>query len=121
MEIRRDKAEFLDNVLKLFTDVRRIRKKDLEEKYRDDYYLFFQTEKHLKILEADGMIRCDVFDEYYLEPQGRLILDDIENLGYLAKHNIDEAKNEAELKKMEEKEEKIYPFLELILTIFHFK
>ena len=121
MTIRRDKAEFLDNVLKLFTDVRLIRKKDLEVKYRHDYYLFFQTEKHIKILEADGMIRSDVFDEYYLEPQGRKVLNDIENLGYLAKHKIDEIKNEAELKKMEEKEGKFYPFLELILGIFHFK
>lgn len=94
MEIRRDKAEFLDNLLKLFDGVRKVRKKDLEIKYAYDSYLFIQTEKHLKILEADGMIKSNVLDEYYLEPMGRKVLNDIENLGYLAKHKVAEAEYE---------------------------
>ena len=91
MEIRSDKAGFLDSLLKLFDGVRIFRKKDLETKYAGDSYLLIQTEKHLKILEADGMIKCNVLDEYYLEPLGRKVLNDIENLGYLAKHKIAEA------------------------------
>ena len=94
MEIRRDKAEFLDSLLKLFDGVRTLRKKDLEIKYAGDPYLFIQTEKHLKILEADGMIKCTVLDEYYLESPGRKVLNDIENLGYLAKHKIADARYE---------------------------
>jgi hypothetical protein len=94
MEIRRDKAEFLDNVLKFFDAVRIVRKKDLEIKYAGDSYLFIQTEKHLKILEADGMVKSNVLDEYYLEPLGLKVLNDIENLGYLAKHKIADAEYE---------------------------
>lgn len=106
MMIRRDKAEFLDNVLKLFEDVRKITKKDLEIKYRHDTYLYIQTEKHLKILEADGLITCNVLDEYYLQPPGLKVLNDIENLGYIAKHKTEEA----EYKRMEDDE--IYePFI----------
>ena len=82
MEIRRDKAAFLDSLLKLFGDVRKIRKKDLEIKYAGDSYLFVQTEKHLKILEADGMIKCNV----------------------LAKHKI----AEAEYEEMEEDDDEIF-------------
>ena len=78
--------------------MRKVRKKDLEIKYAGDSYLFIQTEKHLKILEADGMIKCNVLDEYYLEPLGSKVLNDIENLGYLAKHKI----AEAEYERMEE-------------------
>ena len=100
MEIRRDKAGFLDRVLKLFDGVRTVRKKDLEIKYKDDSYLLIQTEKHLKILEADGMIRRNVLDEYYLEPLGGKVLNDIENLGYLAKHKI----ADAEYERMEEED-----------------
>ena len=99
--IRRDKAEFLDNVLKLFADAGMIRKKDLEIKYQHDTYLYVQTEKHLKILEADGMITCNVLDEYYLQPLGVKVLNDIENLGYFAKHKLEED----EYKRMEEDEE----------------
>ena len=101
MEIRRDKAEFLDSVLKLFEGVRKVRKKDLEIKYAGDSYLFIRTEKHLKSLETDGMIKCNVLDEYYLEPLGRKVLNDIENLGYLAKHTI----AEAEYERMEEEDD----------------
>jgi len=101
MEIRRDKAEFLDSLLKLFDGVRKVRKKDLEIKYAGDSYLFIQTEKHLKILEADGMIKCNVLGEYYLEPLGLKVLNDIENLGYLAKHKI----AEAEYERMEEEDD----------------
>ena len=101
MEIRKDKAEFLDNLLKLFDGVRIFRKKDLEIKYAGDSYLFIQTEKHLKILEADGMIKCNDLEEYYLEPLGLKVLNDIENLGYLAKHKI----AEAEYERMEEEDD----------------
>ena len=101
MEIRRDKAEFLDSLLKFFDGERKIRKKDLETKYDGDSYLFIQTEKHLKILEADGMIKCNVLDEYFLEPLGLKVLNDIENLGYLAKHKI----AEAEYERMEEEDD----------------
>ena len=101
MEIRRDKAEFLDSLLKLFDGVRKVHKKDLEIKYAGDSYLFIQTEKHLKILEADGMIKCNVLDDYYLEPLGLKVLNDIENLGYLAKHKI----AEAEYERMEEEDD----------------
>jgi len=104
MEIRRDKAGFLDSLLKLFDGVRKVRKKDLEIKYAGDSYLFIQTEKHLKILEAEGMIKCNVLDEYYLEPLGSKVLNDIENLGYLAKHKIAEAGYE----RMEEDDGEIF-------------
>ena len=113
MEIRRDKAEFLDSVLKLFDRVRKVRKKDLEIKYAGDSYLFIQTEKHLKILEADGMIKCNVLDEYYLEPLGLKVLNDIENLGYLAKHKI----AEAEYERMEEDDDDGEIFLWSAMTI----
>ncbi|HEY5773790.1 MAG TPA: hypothetical protein VIS75_14235 [Chitinophagaceae bacterium] len=104
MDIRRDKAEFLDSLLKLFYDVRKVRKKDLEIKYAGDFYLFIQTEKHLKILEADGMIKSNVLDEYYLEPLGLKVLNDIENLGYLANHKI----AAAEYERMEEEDDDIF-------------
>ncbi len=104
MEIRRDKAEFLDSLLKLFDGVRSVRKKDLEIKYAGDSYLFIQTEKHLKILEADGMIKSNVLDEYYLEPLGFKVLNDIENLGYLAKHKI----ADAEYERMEDDDGEIF-------------
>ena len=104
MDIRKDKAEFLDSVLKLFDGVRKVRKKDLEIKYAGDSYLFIQTEKHLKILEADGMVKSNVLDEYYLEPLGLKVLNDIENLGYLAKHKI----AEAEYERMEDDDGEIF-------------
>ena len=94
MEIRKDKARFLDSLLKLFLDVRTVRKKDLEIKYASDSYLLIQTEKHLKILQADGLIRSNVLDEYHLEPLGLKVLNDIENLSYLAKHKIADAEYE---------------------------
>ena len=56
-----------------------------------DTCLFVQTEKHLKVLEKDGMIRCDVLDEYKLEPKGRTVLDDLNNLGYVAMHKKEAA------------------------------
>lgn len=89
--IRREKAEFLDKLLKLFNELRVFRKKDLEEKCKGDTYLLVQTEKHLKILEKDGMIRCSILDEYYLEQKGRNTLNDLENLGYVARHKIEAA------------------------------
>ena len=99
--IRSEKAEFLDNVLKLFDGARKISKKELELKYQHDTYLYIQTEKHLKILEADGMIKCNVLDEYYLQPEGSKVLNDIQNLGYLAKHKV----AAAEYERMEEEED----------------
>ena len=106
--IRRDKAEFLDNTLKLFDGVRKISKKELELKYQHDTYLYIQTEKHLKILEADGMITCNVLDEYYLQPQGLKVLNDLENLGYLAKHKV----AAVEYERMEDEEDDWdFPFL----------
>ena len=99
--IRRDKAEFLDNTLKLFDGVRKISKKELELKYQHDTYLYIQTEKHLKILEADGMIKRNVLDEYFLESMGLKVLDDVENLGYLAKHKQEASRWD----KLEEEEE----------------
>ena len=106
--IRRDKAEFLDNTLKLFDGVRKFSKKELELKYQHDTYLYIQTEKHLKILEADGMITCNVLDEYYLQPQGLKVLNDLENLGYLAKHKV----AAVEYERMEDEEDDWdFPFL----------
>ena len=104
--IRSEKARFLDNILKLFDGVRKISKKELELKYQHDTYFYIQTEKHLKILEADGMIICNVLDEYYLQPQGSKVLNDIENLGYLAKHKL----AAAEYERMEEEEEDGWDF-----------
>ena len=103
MEIRKDKARFLDSLLKLFIDVRTVRKKDLEIKYVGDSYLLIQTEKHLKIIETDGMIRSNVLDEYYLEPMGRKVLNDLENLGYLAKHKV----AAAEYERLEEEDDDV--------------
>lgn len=106
MMIRSEKAEFLDNTLKLFDGVRKISIKDLELKYQHDTYLYVQTVKHLKILEKDGMITCNVLDEYYLQPQGLTVLNDIENLGYLAKHKV----AAAEFERMEEDDDWDFPF-----------
>jgi hypothetical protein len=122
MEIRRDKAEFLDSVLKLFDDVRTVRKKDLEIKYAGDSYLFIQTEKHLRMLEADGMIRSNIFDEYYLEPLGLKVLNDIEDLGYLAKHKIADAEYERQEREEDDGDwspgDVIFVMSELLLFIF---
>ena len=105
--IRSEKAEFLDNTLKLFDGVRKISKKELDLKYQHDTYLYIQTEKHLKILEIDGMITCNVLDEYYLQPQGLKVLTDIENLGYWAKHKL----AAAEYERMEDEEDDLdFPF-----------
>ena len=117
--IRKERAEFLDNLLKVFNDVRLIRKKDLEIKFKDDTYMLVQTEKHLKILEKDGLIRCSVLDEYYLEPAGRKVLDDIENLGYLAGHH----KEAAEWQRIEDEDDEYdwlpipipFPFPDILL------
>ena len=112
MMLRSEKAEFLDNVLKLFDGVRKISKKDIEIKYQNDTYLFVQTEKHLKVLETDGMITCNVLDEYYLQPQGLKVLNDLENLGYLAKHKV----AAAEYERMEDEEDDWdfpFPFIPL--------
>ena len=115
MEIRKDKAEFLDNLLQLFDGVRIVRKGDLEIKYAGDSYLLVQTDNHLKILEADGMIRSNALDEYYLEPLGLKVLNDMGSLGYLAKHKI----ADAEYERMEEEDDEgeiFWPDLLLALT-----
>ena len=101
MMIRKEKAEFLDNLLKLFNEVSVFRKRDLEEKCKGDTYLFFQSEKHLNILEKDGMILFNGMDEYWLEPKGRNTLNDLDNLGYVAMHK----KEAAEWEEFEEEGE----------------
>ena len=111
--IRKERAEFLDNVLTLFDGNRTVRKKDLEIKYKDDTYTYYQTEKHLKVLENDGLISSSPLDEYYLQPKGFKVLNDIENLGYLAKHKV--AAAEAELQ--EEKGLDAPIIFEIIFTL----
>ena len=101
--IRKERAEFLDNVLRLFDGKRTIRKQELEMKYKQDSYIFCQTVKHLKILEADGMILSNAVDEYHLQPKGLRVLNDLENLGYLARHKV--AAAEADEEEYEEREE----------------
>src|SRR5215204_1155594 len=119
MEIRKDKAQFLDNLLKVFNNVRCIRKKDLEIKYKNDYFMFVQIEKHLKILEDNGIIRSTPLDEYYLEPRGIKVLNGIEDLGYLDRHK----KEEAEWQKLEDEEEDEFSFSSdlpaLLLSFFN--
>lgn len=114
--IRKERAEFLDNVLKLFQDNGAIRKKELEIKYKEDSYILRQTEKHLKILEADGMICDSGHDEYHLQPKGLSVLNNMETLGYLARHRVAAAEAEAQ---EEAEEEGDSPFLlvELILWV----
>ena len=82
--IRSEIAEFRDKVLKLFDGHRAIRMNDLELKYKGDTYILVQTEKQLKVLETDGMIRDNGLDEYHLQPKGLRVLNDIESLGYLS-------------------------------------
>ena len=81
-------------------------------KYKEDYYMFHQTDKHLKILEADGMILNNGLDEYHLQSKGLRVLDDIETLGYLARHKI--AAAEAEMKEEEQDERD-----DTVLTVIH--
>ncbi len=114
--IRKERAEFLDNVLKLFHEKRTIRRKELEIKYKEDSYILRQTEKHLKILEADGMISDNGLDEYHLQPEGLRVLNDIENLGYLARHRV--AAAEAEREEEEEEEQKGCDPFSLIVELF---
>ena len=114
--IRRERAEFLDSVLRLFDGKRTIRKKELEIKYKEDSYVFHQTEKHLKILEADGMISDNGLDEYHLQPKGLGVLNDIESRGYLAKHKV--AAVEAE--EQEEKGHDVFLIVDLFLWALFF-
>jgi len=114
--IRRERAEFLDSVLKLFDGVRTIRKKDLEIKYKEDAYTLCQTEKHLKILRDDGMISDNELDEYHLQPKGLRILSDIESLGYLARHKV--AAVEFEEEEQEEKGYKVSVIFDLVCLLF---
>ena len=79
---KEEKAEFTDTVLKLFNETTIIRQKELERKFRHDSYLYYQTKKHLKILEADGLIRNnEIPGEYYLQTSGARVLNDIHNIG----------------------------------------
>ena|SRR5688572_5654055 len=117
--IRKERAEFLDNVLKLFDGNRTVRKKDLEIKYKDDTYTYYQTEKHLKVLENDGLISSSPLDEYYLQPQGLKVLNDIENIGYLAKHKIAAAKYQEDEDEGEDGEPfGTYGIVEIAFTVF---
>jgi hypothetical protein len=116
--IRREIAQFRDNVLRLFDGHRTIRKKDLELKYKEDIYALVQTEKHLKILETDGMIRNNGFDEYHLQPGGLRVLNDIESLGYLAKHKVVAIEAEKEEEKADERDGKVLSIIDLIFLLF---
>ena len=114
--IRKERAEFLDSVLKLFDGKRTIRKKELEIKYKEDSYIFYQTEKHLKILEADGMISDNGLDEYHLQAKGLRVLNNMENLGYLARHTV--AAVEAE--QQEEKGHGVFLIIDLFFWLLFF-
>ena len=114
--IRKERAEFLDSVLRLFDGKRTIRKKELEIKYKDDSYIFCQTEKHLKILEADGLISDNGFNEYHLQPKGLRVLNDIESLGYLARHKVAAVESE----KQEEKGEDAFLLIDLFFWLLFF-
>lgn len=113
--IRKERAAFLDSVLKLFDGKRTIRKKELETKYREDSYILYQTEKHLKILEADGMISDNGLDEYHLQPKGVRVLRDIETLGYLARHKV----AAAEAEKQEAKGHGVSFIIDLFFFLFN--
>ena len=112
--IRSEIAEFRDNVLKLFDGQRTIRKKDLELKYKEDTYILVQTKKHLKILEADGLIRDNGLDEYHLQPKGLRVLNEIENLGYLARYKVAAIEAEKEEEKAEERDNNVIYIIQLI-------
>lgn len=116
--IRREIAGFRDNVLKLFDGRRTIRKTDLELKYKDDTYILVQTEKHLKTLEADGLIRNNGLDEYHLQPQGSRVLNDIESLGYVARHNVAAIEFEKDEEKADERDGNIFSIIEIIFLLF---
>ena len=115
---RREIAEFLDNVLKLFDGHRTIRKNDLEIKYKEDTYLLVQTGKHLKILEADGLIRDNGLDEYHLQPKGLRVLNDIESLGYSARHKVAAIEVEKDEEKADERDANIFSIIEIIFLLF---
>ena len=121
--IRRERAEFLDSVLKLFHESRTIRKKELEIKYKEDSYVFYQTEKHLKILEADGMISDNGLDEYHLQWKGLRVLNDIEGLGYLARHKVAaaEAEEQEASEEQEEKEDWLFLLVKLFFLVISFE
>jgi len=116
--IRREIAEFRDNLLKFFDGPRAIRKKDLEIKYKDDTYLLVQTEKHLKILETDGLIRNNGFAEYHLQPKGLRVLNNIESLGYLARHKVAAIEVEKDEEKADERDGNIFSIIEIIFLLF---
>ena len=118
MIIRRDIAEFRDNVLKLFDGRRAIRMNDLELKYKGDTYILVQTEKQLKVLETDGMIRNNGFDEYHLQPKGLRVLNDIESLGYLARHRAAAIEVEKDEEKADERDGNIFLIIEIIFLLF---
>jgi len=120
MIIRREIAEFRDNVLQLFDGHRTIRKKDLELKYKGDTYLLVQTEKHLKILETDGMIRDNGLEEYHLQPKGLRILNDIQSLGYVARQKVAAVEAEKEEEKAEERDGNVLPIIDLIFFLILF-
>ena len=116
--IRSEIAEFRDNVLKLFDGHRTIRKKDLELKYKEDTYILVQTKKQLKILEADGMISDNGLDEYHLQPRGLHVLNDLENLGYAARHKIATIEAEIDEEKAEKRDTRILSMIDLIFLLF---
>ncbi len=122
--IRREIAEFRDNVLKLFDGHRTIRKKNLELKYKEDTYILVQTQKHMKILEADGMIRDNGFDEYHLQPKGLRVLNNIESLGYVARHKLAAIAAEKDEEKAEKRDGNMLSMIDLfflLFSLFNFK
>src|SRR5688572_26006691 len=118
--IRSEIAEFRDKVLKLFDGHRTIRKIDLEIKYKEDTYILVQTKKHLKILEADGLIRDNGLDEYHLQPKGLRVLNDIERLGYVARHRVAAIEAKKDLEKAEKRDGKVLSIIDLIFLLFSF-
>src|SRR5688572_10690965 len=112
--IRSEIAEFRDKVLKLFDGHRTIRKIDLEIKYKEDTYILVQTKKQLKILEADGLIRDNGLDEYHLQPKGLRVLNETENLGYLARYKVAAIEAEKEEEKAEERDNNVIYIIQLI-------
>ena len=118
MFIRREIAEFRDNVLKLFDGRRAIKMNDLELKYKGDTYILVQTEKQLKVLETDGMIRNNGFHEYHLQPKGLRVLNDIESLGYLARHRSAAFEVEKDEEKADERDGNIFSIIEIIFLLF---
>ncbi|HET9745423.1 MAG TPA: hypothetical protein VFP97_06920 [Chitinophagaceae bacterium] len=60
------------------------------------------------------MVKSNELDEHHLQPKGRAVLGDIENLGYLAKHRL----AEAAMNEQEDKETTILSTTEIVAFVF---